>query len=328
MAGEPTPEDEDAGSDENLATVAGKLGASVSSSDAPTRHGSGASTHGASQRGGSTLTADQALAADELQRTRLFLKVSAVLAGTLMAVTPFLSGGRAVRIGVTACAAVVVAVTLWFARTLRDDRGYSSRLWWAVSSILIVATCIGIYFIGVFSPAPMVGTLGIYFLCLGSSFAIALSSYLAGAILHAAPALAIAFGLIRDPGLFDAPDATVHDKLIAALMVQIVFGLTFLLARGSRRATRDAIERLHSALLQVQKREALLAEAHLDLDRALRGGFGGRYTDRRLGPFVLGEVIGRGAMSEVYRARHADDGSAAAVKVLRDLGADSGQLRR
>ena len=131
----------------------------------------------------------------------------------------------------------------------------------------------------------MVGTLGIYFLVPRLELRDRAPVYLAGAILHAAPALAIAFGLIRDPGLFDAPDATLHDKLIAALMVQIVFGLTFPLARGSRRATLDAIERLHSALPQVQKREALLAEAHLDLDRALRGGFGGRYTDRRLGPF-------------------------------------------
>src|SRR5262249_6172310 len=42
----------------------------------------------------------------------------------------------------------------------------------------------------------------------------------------------------------------------------------------------------------------------------------GRYSERQLGPFRLGPLIGRGAMSEVYRAARVDDGRPAAVKVL------------
>ena len=79
----------------------------------------------------------------------------------------------------------------------------------------------------------------------------------------------------------------------------------------------------------MQKREALLAEAHQELDRALAAGRPGRYSDRQLGPFRLGPVIGRGAMSEVYRAARTDDGRAAAVKVLHhDLLSSQQHLRR
>ena len=111
--------------------------------------------------------------------------------------------------------------------------------------------------------------------------------------------------------------------------MQVVYFLTYVLARLSRRATRQVIEKLHSALAQVQKREALLAEAHHELDRALAAGHLGRYSERQLGPFRLGPVIGRGAMSEVYRAARTDDGRTAAVKVLHhDLLSSPQHLRR
>jgi serine/threonine protein kinase len=41
---------------------------------------------------------------------------------------------------------------------------------------------------------------------------------------------------------------------------------------------------------------------------------------RRLGPWVLGDEIGRGSAGLVYRARHAETGVEAALKVLRDSG--------
>ncbi|MGZ3442672.1 MAG: serine/threonine-protein kinase, partial [Polyangia bacterium] len=184
-------------------------------------------------------------------------------------------------------------------------------------------------FVGVFSPAPMAGTLGIYFLSLGSSRLAALSTYIIGALMHAIPAVLIGIGVMADPGLFRDTSTTGSDKLLAALLVQVVYFLTYVLARLSRRATRQVIEKLHSALAQVQKREALLSEAHHELDRALAVGHLGRFSERQLGPFRLGPVIGRGAMSEVYRAARVDDGRPAAIKVLQsDLVAQPQHLRR
>jgi serine/threonine-protein kinase len=276
-----------------------------------------------------TVTPDVALHAEEVARTRIFMGVTSTLAGMLMICAPLLSGPALLRFGTCAACAVVVAASLWFRFSIRDPARYTEARLLIVSYVLMVATGLGVYFVGVFSPAPMAGTLGIYFLSLGSSRLAALSTYVLGALMHAVPAVLIGVGVLHDPGLFRDTSTTGRDKLLAALLVQVVYFLTYVLARLSRRATRQVIEKLHSAIAQVQKREALLAEAHHELDRALAVGHLGRYSERQLGPFRLGPVIGRGAMSEVYRAARIDDGRPAAVKVLHhDLLSSQQHLRR
>ena len=276
-----------------------------------------------------TVTPDVALLTEELARMRVFLGVCAVLAGVLMICAPLLSGPPWQRAGVCAACFIVVAASLWFRLTIRDAEQYTETRLLIVAYLLMIATGCGVYFVGVYSPAPMAGTLGIYFLSLGSSRIAALSSYIMGTLMHSVPALLIAAGVLDDPGLFRDFGSTPRDKVLVTLLVQVVFFLTFVLARLSRRATRQLIEKLHAALAQVQKREALLVEAHHELDRALAMGRPGRYSERQLGPFRLGPIIGRGAMSEIYRAARIDDGRPAAVKVLhRDLLSSEQHRRR
>jgi serine/threonine-protein kinase len=76
------------------------------------------------------------------------------------------------------------------------------------------------------------------------------------------------------------------------------------------------------------RRAAQLVEANRDLDRALQAGAGknGRHTGRLAGQWLLGAVIGRGAMGEVYEATHENGQSRAAVKTL--VSADPDQLLR
>jgi serine/threonine-protein kinase len=68
----------------------------------------------------------------------------------------------------------------------------------------------------------------------------------------------------------------------------------------------------------VQQRDAQLAEANLDLEKALEVGAGktGRHSGSHAGPWILRELIGQGAMGEVYAAIHDNGFTTAAVKTL------------
>ena len=76
------------------------------------------------------------------------------------------------------------------------------------------------------------------------------------------------------------------------------------------------MSKLEQAVRGVAQREALLAEARAELDRALKIGGPGRFTDQVVGSFRLGVLIGRGGMGEVYEAHGVADQREAAVKLL------------
>ncbi|MEZ4221268.1 MAG: serine/threonine-protein kinase [Polyangiaceae bacterium] len=115
-----------------------------------------------------------------------------------------------------------------------------------------------------------------------------------------------------------------------ALIVLQILVLTYRLARKSRHSTLLAMAALERARERIRQRDALLAEANADLDRALGvGGRVGRYSGHVIGSFDVGDVIGRGAIGEVYEARHATTKQPAAVKVLHlHLQTESGHLQR
>jgi serine/threonine-protein kinase len=86
------------------------------------------------------------------------------------------------------------------------------------------------------------------------------------------------------------------------------------------------MEKLEAAARNIAQREALLFEARQELDRALKVGGPGRFTDQVVGHYRLGSVLGRGAMGEVYEAAHVDSGAPAAVKLLSASAAGDAQI--
>jgi serine/threonine-protein kinase len=84
----------------------------------------------------------------------------------------------------------------------------------------------------------------------------------------------------------------------------------------SQRVTLEHVSKLEQAVRGVAQREALLAEARAELDRAIAVGGPGRFTDQTVGNFRLGVLIGRGGMGEVYEAHSVADRGEAAVKLL------------
>src|SRR5205823_3948867 len=116
--------------------------------------------------------------------------------------------------------------------------------------------------------------------------------------------------------LRDVEKYTTRRLLGPALVVEFLYLVTFITARVSQRVTLDAMHKLETAVRGVAHREALLAEARAELDRALKVGGPGRFTDQVVGSFRLGVLIGRGGMGEVYEAHSMSDQREAAVKLL------------
>jgi serine/threonine-protein kinase len=71
---------------------------------------------------------------------------------------------------------------------------------------------------------------------------------------------------------------------------------------------------VNKANLDLKRRDAIIAEAQSELDRQQKP-HDGRFTGTKAGDFLIGEILGRGAMGEVYRATD-DVGLPVAVKML------------
>jgi len=112
---------------------------------------------------------------------------------------------------------------------------------------------------------------------------------------------------------FGSFSPVIRDQIVVQLLVQSILLATLVTARMSRRATLFAFGELEQAVRLAAHREALLLEAREELERALRPGRG-RFSEQSLGGYMLGEVLGRGAMGEVYEAQGKD--GIVAVKVL------------
>jgi serine/threonine-protein kinase len=107
-----------------------------------------------------------------------------------------------------------------------------------------------------------------------------------------------------------------REQIVSQLVVEFLYGIAFVTARASRKTLVDALDRLEKAVRAVSQREALLSEARAELDRALRVGGPGRYSEQVVGSYRLGMLIGRGGMGEVYEGTSVHDGGVAAVKLL------------
>lgn len=289
---------------------------SASTQQIPAAQVPGATTDETSIRNTTASTPFEALLREEISRTRIFLKTCGLIVVAVAAALPFIGGDSdAKRMVYLGCA--LAAVTMgWLYWDIRDPSRYDVRKVTVVGLSLIVTAYLGVYFWGIYSPAPAIILMGIYFFSLGGSRRATLAIYATCALVQAALAVLILVELIPDRGLIRAAHLSTRDQIVTQLVVQVLFGCAYLIARASRKATVDAIEELERAVRAVAAREALLLEARQDLDRALEVGGPGRFSEQRLGSYLLGNVLGRGGMGEVYEAVHAETRDPAAVKLL------------
>jgi tRNA A-37 threonylcarbamoyl transferase component Bud32 len=237
---------------------------------------------------------------EEVARARVFFRIILLVSLMTAAFMPLLTGPTWQRVtsGVLCTAAAVMSAVLLI--LVRRQERYTPAL---ATGVGVACSFIGvgvIYYIGLFSAAAMILVVGTFFFGMSHSRMVARSTYASIAALYLVLTVLIAANIIPDQSLFSTENALPFTRWFQVIMSQVIFALTFYLARSTRRATEGAVDRVNKATLQVKKRDALLAEANSELDKKTRPS-DGRFTGIELDGFSVGEMIGRGAMGEVYK---------------------------
>jgi serine/threonine-protein kinase len=284
-------------------------------------HGDGGTDAERSRSAGSATEAAlvEVMLAEEATRAHGFGGMIALICAAMVVALPLLGGDPVAEAAALTALAVMglFSAGVW-AVTREDGSRYTRRLHQAYGWTLATGVVAVEAYFGFFSPVPVVLTLGIYYLGQSHDRRQAFLLPIAIIAVYAGLAVATVLGVLPDRGLFPADLVHPGVRAFAAAAVAAVLAITLRMARVSRTALREAIRNSNDALLVAQRREAQLAEAHHQLDRALRVAVGrpGRHSGSRAGDFVLHEVVGVGAIGEVYRAEHATTGAPAAVKLL------------
>jgi hypothetical protein len=281
--------------------------------DAPPREGVASEVSSdASER--SLRTAREILYGEEIARTRLFVVVASVFSITLAILLHFLGGDPAARSALLGALSVVVALCAWFGWTLRREAGYSLARANAVTHVCLVATYVGIWYFGVYSPAVGILAFGLAFWSMGQSGV--LGAYASAAAAYALLAVATVTGAITDRGLVPSTVLTAPQQISVTVLVEGILFATYLLGRRAREVSVAALEQHDRDVRSIAQRDALLREARHELAQVTRKGGIGQWTEEVVGGFRLGRVLGRGAMGEVYEATRLSDARPAAVKLL------------
>jgi hypothetical protein len=256
----------------------------------------------------------EAMRLEEIERTQIFLKVAMItcFAGVGIALA---TGGDPIAFRVVMAGCIITMLgALWMFTKVRDPATFSHRQMIAPALVVAFGAFGGVYYWGAASPVAAMITYGIYFFSLGANSRITAAMYMLVSLLHGILILLIATGIVLDRGIVSMQHLRTIDQLGVLAVIEFLYLITFYTARTSQRVTLDHVMKLERAVRGVAQREALLAEARAELDRALKVGGPGRFTDQMVGQFKLGMLIGRGGMGEVYEAQGPQ--GEAAVKLL------------
>lgn len=271
----------------------------------------------------------EALVSDELARVRVTVQVLASMVALGAALTPFM-GGDPFAISVFRAGLLWALITLAAMFYMASDRSrYDiASLGIASLSLSISGSCF-VYYLGIYSPAPMLCALGLYVFALTSASQWAIAAYLSLAGTHGILASLIIYHFIPDRGLVQPHGLALMDETAIQSSVLAIYTITLLAGRASRGKLVSVFSELEASARRLAQRDALLTEAKREIERAAWVGGEGRFTDQIIDSFRLGNVIGRGGMGEVYEAKHIETDQEAAVKLLqRNVFADPSAIKR
>jgi tRNA A-37 threonylcarbamoyl transferase component Bud32 len=262
----------------------------------------------------------EVLRADDVIRLRHFARWVIVLCSVALFVS-YVHGGSEVLRTITRCALVLMGGTAafvsWSARHTTDYEALRPKM----RFFGVVAALTSLVFelrIGMFSPVHAVIVFGMAYFARSEARRLvwALGSFVVAA--YATTAMLMALDVLADPGVFNSAGLSRPVKCVAVLSTTLVYVATLLQARTSRRSAEAMLLIARNATLEAHRREAQLAEANVDLARMLRANIGreGRYSGTTTSHWSIGDVVGRGAMGEVYAAVDRRTGERVAVKFL------------
>ncbi|HET9624425.1 MAG TPA: serine/threonine-protein kinase [Kofleriaceae bacterium] len=265
---------------------------------------------------GTTNSPVEAMKLDELERTRVFLKFALALTAGGVIVAVSTTGDPVAKVVVLVGSTIAALASAFLIWVLRDPANYSPRTLVGPALPILLGSMSGVYYWGAGSPVAALLVYGIYFFSLGSDRRLTRGMYSLVAVLHAALNLGILSGALADHGVVRVGDLPGREQVAILCIIEVLYFVAYYTARVSQRVTLDAMSKLEAAVRGNAQRDALLAEARAELDRALKIGGPGRFTDQVIGSFRLGVLIGRGGMGEVYEAHAVADRREAAVKLL------------
>ena len=287
---------------------------------------------GSLRSGVSSMTnAADALRLEEVKRTRALLQIAWIVALALTGAILIAPGDPRIARALIAVLAVGVVGSFWMYRVLANPVSYAPAGMNVLALLAVIAGQLGILYVGVFSAAPVMVSLGLYFFCRTENRPSAITIYVVAAGAHLVEAILVISGVIDDPGFYPiGTRATLQAQIAGQGLMQFAYALCFWLARVTRMTSLKSIEQLQKATRLAAQRDVQLAELRNDLDRALKVGGPGRFTGVVVGSWELGVVIGRGAMGEVYAATgtQAPDQEAAVKLLRRELLADPRHVER
>lgn len=147
----------------------------------------------------------EAMHVEEAERARGFGRALMILCIARLAVDPLITPTASwLRIAAAVALAGMGAVGGWVWWRARDPARYSRRVFRIFGCTAVAAGTVFLFHGGVFSPMPLLITLGISFFALGADTPFAFGIPIACAALYALLSSLVAFGVVPDMGLFRA----------------------------------------------------------------------------------------------------------------------------
>ena len=278
--------------------------------------------------GTSIATPQQAMRLLAARRAWTFAVGLGALCAVAVGIVAWLGGDPfAQRLHMMGLAASALAMGA-YAVARRDPARYQPREMFVLVAFAMGANATGLVYWGVYSAFLAPISAAAYAFASVATRRGVLATTAIFVVIYAGLGTAQFAGWIPDGGMvIPAPWATDTARIVALVMLVLIVVGAIAGGLDTNLQTQRILDEHHAALRELAQREAQLAEAQQEVREARAPGEG-RHTGVRLGRFQLEQVLGRGALGEVYAAVD-DRGERAAVKVLAThLLGDADALRR